>query len=67
MSPRARVPSQRWVPLSRPRMAHARGMLVRHPVRADRIQGGAAERRPESSEAAPHPSSRVRSHGGDNA
>src|SRR3712207_8618604 len=47
---RSRVPLQRWVPLSRPRMAHARGMLVRHPVRADRIQGGAAERRPEGSE-----------------
>jgi hypothetical protein len=27
--------------------------VVRHPVRADRIQGGAAERRPESSEAVP--------------
>ena len=53
VSPRARVPSQRWVPLSRPRMAHARGTSVRHPVGADRIQGGAAERRPESSAAAP--------------
>ena len=43
-------------------MAHARGMLVRHPLRADRIQGGAAKRRPNSSEADPHsrPADRVR-------
>src|SRR5215210_1841639 len=43
-------------------MAHARGMLVRHPLRADRIQGGASERRPNSSEADPQsrPADRVR-------
>jgi len=34
-------------------LAHERGMLVRTPSRADRIQGGAARRRPESSEAGP--------------
>jgi transposase len=53
VSPRARMPTKRWVPLSRPRMSHARGMVVRPPSRADRIQGGAAERRPNSSEADP--------------
>jgi transposase len=55
VSPRARVLTKRWVPLSQPHLAHTRGMLVRHPLRADRIQSGAAKRRPESSEADPNP------------
>jgi hypothetical protein len=35
--------------------AHEGGTLVRHPARADRIQGGAADRRTDASEADPDP------------